>query len=85
LDNNDAPTSATVKIDGQEEKDWYFELHSSTTHDHTISVAYGPIESTIGSVRSSLKYPGPNKPSSPFPIPSRISFHEITIEDLMGS
>lgn len=83
LDNNESPTSATVKIDGRE-VDWFFEVHTSILN-HTISVSYGPIEDSIGSVQASLKYPGITKPSSPFPTPQRISFKELTIQELLIS
>lgn len=83
FDDNDHPTTAQVKIDGQE-VDWFFEVHTDIL-EHTISVAYGPIEDSIGSVQASLKFPGASKPSNPFPKPKRIPFKELSITDLLLS
>lgn len=82
LDDPFNPTSATVKIDGKEKEDWFFEVHS-VAHNHTVAVSYGPIEDSIGSVKASLGYPGETKPSSPWATPLRIPFLELTIEDLL--
>ena len=83
LNDLQQPTQATVRIDGHQEPNWHFEIHSIEEHNHTISVAYGPIEDSIGPVRASLRYPGPNRPSANFGIPSRIDFQELSIQDLL--
>lgn len=83
MDNNDKPTTATIAIDGIPAHDWVFEVHTDI-QDHTISVAYGPIEDAMGSIKASLCYPGPKRDANQFePLPRRIPFVELSIDDLV--
>jgi len=83
LDNDKSPTAAEVKIDGQLATTWHFEVHTGVLN-HTVSVAYGPIEWSVSSVKSALGYPGAMKPSNPMGAPKRIIFRELTIEELIS-
>ena len=84
LEGNPEPTTATVKIDGKPAGRWHFEVHTSI-QGHTISVAYGPLEDSIGSVKASLNNPagGRLQDSNPLEFPARLAFRELTIQDLL--
>jgi len=65
LDNNVAPTSAQVKIDGTLSPEWYFDIHSLGTN-HVAASCLGPaclaMESFRNTLRQVVEWHGPGTP-----------------------
>lgn len=53
LDNNESPSSATIKIDGQQRGEWTFDIEALDSN-HVVSCSRGPPSQAVPSYRETL-------------------------------